>query len=32
VRKAYELIESNDCEHCNRETGLAVNDELYYLV
>ena len=32
VRKAYELMDKNDCEHCSRETGLAVDDELYYLV
>jgi SulP family sulfate permease len=32
VRKAYELMKSNSCAHCSKESGLAVNDELYYLV
>jgi SulP family sulfate permease len=32
VRKAYELMKTNACEHCSREEGAAVENELYYLV
>ena len=32
VRKAYELLKNNSCDHCGQEEGAAVGDELYYLV
>ena len=32
VRKAYELLKNNSCDHCGPEAGATVEDELYYLV
>ena len=32
VRRAYELLKSNSCDHCGSQEAAAVSDPLYYLV